>query len=65
MVGVLRAPGAKPMLGPAETAGPPGSRAFRVLDSAAVASLADDNGLRHPAPYILAVENEAPRLPKG
>jgi surfeit locus 1 family protein len=60
VVGVLRAPGGKPLLGPAETAGAAGARVFRVLDRLAVASIASDNGLERPAPYILAVESERP-----
>ena len=60
VVGVLRATGGKPLLGPAETAGAPGARVFRVLDRASVASLGADNGLRRPAPFILAVESERP-----
>jgi surfeit locus 1 family protein len=63
VVGVLRAPGGKPLLGPAETAGAPGARVFRVLDRSALVSLAVDNALRHPAPYVLAVESERPPLP--
>ena len=63
VVGVLRAPGGKPLLGPAETAGAAGARVFRVLDRSAVASLATDNGVRHPAPYILAAESERPPPP--
>ena len=63
VVGVLRAPGGKPLLGPAETAGTPGARVFRVLDRSAVAALAADNGVARPAPYILAVESERPAPP--
>lgn len=64
VVGVLRAAGGKPLLGPAETTGVPGARVFRVLDRASVASLAADNGVRRPAPYMLAVESERP-TPQG
>lgn len=64
IVGILQAPGGKPLLGPAETAGSPGARVFRVLDRSAVASLAADSGLQRPAPYILAVESER-RAPEG
>ena len=60
VVGVLRAPGGKPLLGPAETVGAGSARVFRVLDRSAVASLAADSGVRHPAPYILAAESESP-----
>ena len=64
VVGVLRAPGGRPLLGPAETVGTPGARVFRVLDRSAVASLAADNAVERPAPYILAVESERP-APQG
>ncbi len=64
VVGVLRAPGGKPLLGPAETVGVQGARVFRVLDRSAVASLAADDGVQRPAPYILAVESERP-APQG
>jgi surfeit locus 1 family protein len=64
VVGVLRSPGGKPLLGPAETAGAPGARVFRVLDRVAVASIASDNRVQRPAPYILAVESELP-APQG
>ncbi len=60
VVGVLRAAGGKPLLGPAETEGVTGARVFRVLDRASVASLAADNGLRRPAPLVLATESETP-----
>jgi surfeit locus 1 family protein len=63
VVGVLRAAGGRPMLGPAETAGAPDARVFRVLDRASVSSLAGDNGVRRPASYILAVESEHPAPP--
>jgi surfeit locus 1 family protein len=62
VVGVLRAPGGKPLLGPAETEGAPGARVFRVLDRASVVSLAADNGVRRPAPLVLAVESERPAV---
>jgi surfeit locus 1 family protein len=64
IVGVLRAPGGKPLLGPAETAAVPGARVFRVLDRTALAAIAADSGLRRPAPYILAAESESP-APQG
>jgi surfeit locus 1 family protein len=63
VVGVLQAAGARPLLGPAETEGVPGARVFRVLDRASVASLAADNGLSRPAPFLLAVESERPAPP--
>lgn len=62
-IGVLRRPGGKPWLGPAETSPVPGARVFRVLDTAALNGIAADNGLRRPAPYLLAVESEIPGLP--
>ena len=64
IVGVLRAAGGRPLLGPAETSGAPGARVFRVLDAAAVTSVAADNGVRHPSPYIVAAESERP-APQG
>jgi surfeit locus 1 family protein len=60
VVGVLLAPGGRPLLGPAETQGVAGARVFRVLDRASLASIAADNGVRRPAPFILAVESERP-----
>jgi surfeit locus 1 family protein len=63
VVGILRAPGGAPLLGPAETAGSAGARVFRVLDRRAVVSLAADNGIRRPAPYFVAVESELPAPP--
>jgi surfeit locus 1 family protein len=64
VVGVLRAPGGKPLLSPAETVGAPGARVFRVVDREALGSLAADNGVRRPAPFLLAVESERP-APQG
>ena len=60
VVGVARAAGGKPLLGPAETEAAPGARVFRVLDQASVASVAADNGVRRPAPLVLATESERP-----
>ena len=62
VIGVLRRPGAKPWLGAAETAAVSGARVFRVLDAAALLRIAGESGLRRPAPYVLAVESEAPAL---
>ncbi len=59
-IGILREPGGRPLLGPAETVSVSGARVFRVLDRAAVRSVAADSGLSRPAPYILAAESEAP-----
>ncbi len=60
VIGVLRAPGGRPLLGPAETASAGGLRVFRVFDAAALRSVAAENGLDHPAPYLVAVESERP-----
>jgi surfeit locus 1 family protein len=62
VVGVLRAPGGKPWLGPAETAAAGGLRVYRVVDLSALRTIAAESGMRHPAPYILAVEQESPPL---
>jgi surfeit locus 1 family protein len=63
VVGVLQAPGSKPLLGPAETQSAGGLRVFRLIDRAAVARLAADNGLARPAPFILVTESERPPPP--
>ena len=63
VIGVLRAPGGRPRLGPGETAAPGGSRVFRVIDRAALASLARDARVDRPAPYLLATETETPDAP--
>ena len=60
VIGVLRAPGGKPLLGPGETGAEAGVRVIRVLDDGALSRVARDNGLTHPAPYLLAVESETP-----
>lgn len=60
LVGVLRSPGGKAMLGPGETTAAGGARVFRVVDAAALAGLAGDAGLSRPAHYLLAVEKESP-----
>jgi surfeit locus 1 family protein len=60
VIGVLRLPGGKPLLGPAETAPVAGLRVYRVVDQASLKELAAQNAVRHPAPYILAVESERP-----
>lgn len=62
VIGVLRAPGPTPWLGPAMMDGGPGFVAMRVADTSSVLSLARIGGLAHPAPYILAVESESPAL---
>lgn len=63
VIGVLRAPGGKPLLGPGETGAVSGARVIRVLDDGALTRVARDNGLAHPAPYLLAVESETPAPP--
>jgi surfeit locus 1 family protein len=62
VVGVLRKPGAKPMLGPAETTPVAGQRVFRLLDAAALGRVAAENGVTRPAPYIVAIESEVPAV---
>jgi surfeit locus 1 family protein len=62
VVGVLRAAGGRPLLGPAESAVQDGGvRVFRLIDRVSLASLAAQNGLKRPAPYLLAAEAEAPQ----
>jgi surfeit locus 1 family protein len=63
VVGVLRAPGPSPWLGPAMMEGGPGFVAMRVADAASIRRLARLGGLSHPAPDILAVESERPAPP--
>lgn len=60
LVGVLRSPGGAPLLGPAETAAVGGNHVYRVLDAAAIRTLAKENGIQRPAPYILSIEAEEP-----
>ncbi len=60
VIGVLRAPGGRPLLGPAETERAGGLRVYRVFDRAALRAVAAENGLTHPAPYLVAVESERP-----
>jgi surfeit locus 1 family protein len=63
VVGILRAPGATPWLGPALMDGGPGFMALRVADRTSILRLAGLAGLRHPVPYLLAVETETPPAP--
>jgi len=63
VVGVLRAPGPSPWLGPAMMDGGPGFVAMRVADAPSILRLAKLGGLSHPAPDILAVESERPAPP--
>lgn len=60
VVGVLRATGATPWLGPAVMERGPGFVALRVVDLASLREAAASQGLAHPAPYLLAVEHEQP-----
>lgn len=62
VVGVLRAAGVRPWLGPAVMEQGPGFIAYRVLDRASLMQIAHAEGLARPAPYILAVEQESPAL---
>ncbi|HEY2050853.1 MAG TPA: SURF1 family cytochrome oxidase biogenesis protein [Caulobacteraceae bacterium] len=62
VVGVLRAAGPKPWLGPAVMEQGPGLIAYRVIDHASLAQIGRAEGLSRPAPYMLAVEQEAPPL---
>lgn len=63
VVGVLRAVGAKPWLGPAVMEQGAGLVAYRVIDQASLTQIARAEGFSRPAPYILAVEQERPSLP--
>ena len=63
VIGVLRAAGPKPWLGPAVMEQEQGLIAYRVIDHASLAKIARAEGLSRPAPYILAVEQEIPALP--
>ena len=62
VIGVLRAPGSTPWLGPAMMDGGPGFAALRVADGPSILAFAKMDGLTRPAPYILAVESETPAL---
>jgi surfeit locus 1 family protein len=63
VTGILRSPGGRPMLGPAQMTAAGGPPVYRLLDRDSVTRLAAANGLRRPAPYILAVESERPAPP--
>ena len=63
VIGVMRAVGAKPLLGSDPPAPAGGVTTLRVVDRDGLARLASQGGLRRPIPYILAVESEAPPLP--
>jgi surfeit locus 1 family protein len=60
VVGVLRAVGRKPMFGDTMETGAPGVRVVRVIDPAALESIARASGASAPLPYFLAVESETP-----
>jgi surfeit locus 1 family protein len=63
VIGVLRAPGPSPWLGPAMMDGGPGFVAMRVADAPSILRLSKLGGLANPAPEILAVESEDPPAP--
>jgi surfeit locus 1 family protein len=60
VVGVLRQTGSKPWLGPAVMERGADFVALRVVDAATLRETAAAQGLARPAPYLLAVEHEAP-----
>ncbi|MGH7016558.1 MAG: SURF1 family protein, partial [Caulobacteraceae bacterium] len=60
VVGVLRSPGGKPLLGAQDMSGGAKVFAFRVVDQAAISRLAAMSGAARPAPFVLAVESESP-----
>lgn len=64
VVGILRAPGAPPWLGPAMMDDGLGFMALRVADRPSILHLASLAGLSHPVPYLLAAESETP-APSG
>ncbi|MHB8529281.1 MAG: SURF1 family protein [Caulobacteraceae bacterium] len=60
VIGILRAPGARPLLGGEKMSGPGGPSVVRVVDADALRRIARGAGITRPAPYVLAVEREAP-----
>ncbi|MDQ2860053.1 MAG: SURF1 family protein [Pseudomonadota bacterium] len=60
VTGVLRGVGAASPLDPAMPQSQNGVTVLRVVDTGALAAVARQSGLAHPAPYILAVEAETP-----
>ena len=63
VLGVLRAPGAKPMFDADNAAAPSAATVVRIVDAPALARLAKAAGLARPMPYLLAVESETPPPP--
>jgi len=62
VIGVLRAPGAKPWIDSAAPERANGLIMVRVVDQDAVEELARQSGAARPAPYFLSVESETPTL---
>lgn len=62
VVGVLRGPGAKPLLGPALMSAEPDRLVFRLIDAASLQRAGHALGLSRPAPWILAAQAETPPL---
>ncbi|MEO8812150.1 MAG: SURF1 family cytochrome oxidase biogenesis protein [Caulobacteraceae bacterium] len=60
VVGVLRAPGARPLLGVIPQGADPAMRVFRVVDARAIVAAAAASGVTGSAPWLLAVEREMP-----
>ena len=60
VTGVLRGVGAASPLDPAKPQNQDGVTVLRVIDIAALADVARQSGVAHPAPYVLAVESEMP-----
>ncbi|HWF00659.1 MAG TPA: SURF1 family protein [Caulobacteraceae bacterium] len=58
--GVLRAPGRKPLLGPALMSASPTQLVFRLIDAASLQRAGRALGLARPAPWLLAVQSEDP-----
>ena len=60
VTGVLRACGARPLLGNAAPTRQNGVTVVQVVDAQAVSNAASQSGATRPAPYFLAVESETP-----
>jgi surfeit locus 1 family protein len=63
VTGILRSPGATPMLGGATPTRQNGVMVVQVVDAEAVTLAARESGSTHPAPDFLAVESESPAPP--
>ncbi len=63
-IGILRTPGAKPWLDSSAPRRGAGMIQVRIIDRNAIAALASQSGIAHPAPYLVAVESEQP-APSG